>query len=319
MTAVKVGIGISGGVDSALAALKLRDRGFETVGITMTLGRDGEEGMLERARRAAADLGMELEVFDLSAEWKRDVLGYITETYMAGETPNPCVRCNEVVKMKLLPSFAFGLGCDFFATGHYARTEGGRLFRGADRRKDQSYFLYRVDRSVLARTVFPLGDLTKEEVRAEAAGRGIEAADSGDSQDFCGGDIREIVGTLPREGDIVDTSGRVLGRHRGFWNYTVGMRKGLGIGGGTPLYVTEVRAAENEVVVAPKEAAVRYDFDLVDCVGEIDKSLPVKVRSAGEPRLLQDGIVGIAPGQSAVFYRGDEVVGGGIIARRERT
>ena len=157
--------------------------------------------------------------------------------------------------------------------------------------------------------------MTKEEVRAEASRRGVESCDKGDSQDFCGGDVRTVVGASPREGNIVTPDGRVLGRHQGFWNYTVGMRKGLGIGGGTPFYVIELRAGSNEVVVAPKEFAVKYDLSLCGCTGEIDKTLPVKVRSAGEPRLLKDGIAGIAPGQSAVFYRGDEVVGGGIICR----
>jgi tRNA-specific 2-thiouridylase len=312
---VKVGIGISGGVDSAVAALLLRDAGHEVVGVTMTLGREGEDALLEQARSAAKRLGIGFHSVDLSREWRREVLDYIASAYMAGDTPNPCVKCNESVKMRLLPEFAFGLGCEMFATGHYARIEGGRLLRGIDRRKDQSYFLYRVPRDILARTILPLGTMTKEEVRAEASRRGVESCDKGDSQDFCGGDVRTVVGASPREGNIVTPDGRVLGRHQGFWNYTVGMRKGLGIGGGTPFYVIELRAGSNEVVVAPKEFAVKYDLSLCGCTGEIDKTLPVKVRSAGEPRLLKDGIAGIAPGQSAVFYRGDEVVGGGIICR----
>lgn len=124
----------------------------------------------------------------------------------------------------------------------------------------------------------------------------------------------KIVGAAPREGNIVTAGGKVLGKHQGFWNYTIGKRKGLGIGGGTPYYVVGLNAERNEVIVGFKEESVRYDIELTDTVGEIDKSLPVKVRSAGEPRLLKDGISGIAPGQSAVFYRGDEIVGGGIIA-----
>ena len=333
---MKVAVGISGGVDSAVAALLLREQGHEVVGVTMTLGRADESDALAEAKSAAARLGIPLKVFDFSREWKSHVLDYIRATYLGGKTPNPCVRCNETVKFGLLPQAAFELGCDRFATGHYARvgfkhrdteTQSGRmnsvppclcvknvqLLRAVDKTKDQSYFLYRVKPEILAKTIFPLGEMTKEAVRAKARQFGLEVADKGDSQDFCGGDPMKIVGTDPVEGDIISTSGEVLGKHRGFWNYTIGKRKGLGIGGGTPYYVVGLNAERNEVIVGFKEESVRYDLELADTVGEIDKSLPVKVRSAGEPRLLKDGIVGIAPGQSAVFYRGDAIVGGGFI------
>ena len=191
--------------------------------------------------------------------------------------------------------------------------KNAQLLRAVDKTKDQSYFLYRVKPEILARTVFPLGELTKAEVREKARQFGLTVADKGDSQDFCGGDPMKIVNEPDREGEVVTVEGKVIGKHRGYWNYTVGMRKGLGIGGGTPYYVVALDAARNHVIVGFKEATVRYDVELTDAVGEIDKSLPVKVRSAGEPRLLKDGISGVAPGQSAVFYRGDAVVGGGII------
>ena len=314
---MRVAVGISGGVDSAVAALLLKEQGHEVVGVTMTLGRADEAQSLAEAKAAAARLDIPLKVFDFSVEWQRDILQYVAETYLGGQTPNPCVRCNETVKFGLLPRAAFELGCERFATGHYARL----VFRLAspvlccavDKTKDQSYFLYRVKPEILAKTIFPLGELTKSEVRAKARQFGLEVADKGDSQDFCGGDPMKIVGAAPCEGNIVTTGGKVLGRHQGFWNYTIGKRKGLGIGGGTPYYVVGLNAERNEVIVGFKDESVRYDVDLVDTVGEIDKSLPVKVRSAGEPRLLKDGISGIAPGQSAVFYRGDEIVGGGII------
>lgn len=185
--------------------------------------------------------------------------------------------------------------------------------RGVDRGKDQSYFLYRVRPEILERTIFPLGELTKDEVREKARAFGLEVAEKGDSQDFCGGDPMRIVDEPDREGEVVTIGGKVIGRHRGYWNYTVGMRKGLGIGGGTPYYVVALDAAKNRVIVGFKGDAVRYDLELTDAVGVIDKSFPVKVRSAGEPKYLKDGIAGIAPGQSAVFYDGDIVVGGGII------
>ena len=333
---MKVAVGISGGVDSAVAALLLKEQGHEVVGVTMTLGRADEAKSLAEAKAAAKRLGISLEVFDFSVEWKREILQYVSETYLGGQTPNPCVRCNETVKFGLLPRAAFEMGCERFATGHYARilikhrdteTQSRRLnsvppclcvknvqlLRAADRSKDQSYFLYRVRPEILERTIFPLGELTKDEVRAKARAFGLEVAEKGDSQDFCGGDPMRIVNEPDREGEVVTVAGKVIGKHRGYWNYTVGMRKGLGIGGGTPYYVVALDAAQNRVIVGFKDDAVRYDLELTDTVGIIDKSLPVKVRSAGDPKLLKDGIAGIAPGQSAVFYDGDAVVGGGII------
>jgi len=314
---MKVAVGISGGVDSAVAALLLREQGHDVVGVTMTLGRAAEETSVAEAQAVADRLGIPFHVFDFANAWRVKVLDYIRDTYLGGQTPNPCVRCNETVKFGLLPEAAFDLGCDRFATGHYARigkvNSEIRLLRAVDRTKDQSYFLYRVRPEILAKTIFPIGELTKAEVRERARAYGLTSADKGDSQDFCGGDPMEVVGAEPREGNIVRTDGKVLGRHRGFWNYTIGKRKGLGIGGGIPYYVVGLNAVRNEVIVAFKEEAVRYDLAVRDPVGVVDTSLPVKVRSAGEPRLLKEGIVGIAPGQSAVFYRGDEVMGGGII------
>jgi len=336
---VKIGVALSGGVDSTVAAHLLQAAGHEVVGVTMTLGRSDEEASLAETRAVAERLAIPLQVVDLSAAWRAEVLRYIRETYLAGETPNPCVRCNELVKFGLLPRRAFDLGCELFATGHYARREGTstadvRLLRGVDRTKDQSYFLYRVDREILARTVFPLGGLTKAQVREQARALGLAVAEKGDSQDFCGGDPMEIVAAEPSEGNIVTTDGRVLGRHRGYWNYTIGKRKGLGIGGGVPYYVVALRAATNEVVVGTREevevrefrirASVRLGAGAVDP----DEPLTVKVRSAGEPHgpvfwrgetvSCPEGISGVAPGQSAVFYRGDEIVGGAVIDSLKR-
>ena len=333
---MKIAVGISGGVDSAVAALLLKEQGHEVVGVTMTLGRADEAKSLAEAKTAAERLGIPLKVFDFSHKWNSCVLDYVRTTYLGGKTPNPCVRCNETVKFGLLPQAAFEMGCEKFATGHYARilikhrdtaTQSGRsnsvppclcvknvqLLRAVDHSKDQSYFLYRVRPEILERTIFPLGELTKDEVRAKARTFGLEVAGKGDSQDFCGGDPMRIVNEPDREGEVITVDDKVIGRHRGYWNYTVGMRKGLGIGGGTPYYVVALDANQNRVIVGFKDDAVRYDLELADTVGVIDKSLPVKVRSGGEPRLLKNGISGIAPGQSAVFYDGDVVVGGGII------
>ena len=315
---MRIAVGISGGVDSTVAALLLKEQGLEVVGVTMALGRADEAKSLAEAKAAAERLGIPLKIFDFAAEWDSQVLQYLRNVYLGGQTPNPCVRCNETVKFGLLPRAAFALGCERFATGHYARLvfrlSSPVLCRAIDRTKDQSYFLYRVKPEILERTIFPLGELTKAEVREKARAFGLEVAAKGDSQDFCGGDPMRIVNEPDREGEVVTIGGKVIGRHRGYWNYTVGMRKGLGIGGGTPYYVVALDAAKNRVIVGFKGDAVRYDLELTDTVGVIDKSLPVKVRSAGEPKLLKDGIAGIAPGQSAVFYDGDVVVGGGIIA-----
>jgi tRNA-specific 2-thiouridylase len=328
---VKVAVGLSGGVDSCVAAMLLKERGHEVVGVTMSLGRSDEEASLAETVLAARRLGVELKVFDFSAQWKCLVADYISATYLSGRTPNPCVRCNEEVKMKLLPLAAFDAGCEMFATGHYARLADGRLLRAVDRSKDQSYFLYRADQDILRRTLFPLGGMLKTEVRELARGMGVEAADKRDSQDFCGGDAVAMVDAEDREGNIVDVSGKVLGRHRGFWRYTIGKRRGLGISGGVPYYVIGLDAQKNEVVVGYREAALRTSFEiasLVEFPGGLEGELSVKVRSAGEPKgpvsvvkssdssatvHCWDGIAGIAPGQSAVFYRGDEIAGGGII------
>ena len=330
---MKVAVGISGGVDSAVAALLLKEQGYDVVGVTMTLDRADEAKSLAEAKAAAERLGIPLKIFDFSAEWKREILQYVAVTYLGGQTPNPCVRCNETVKFGLLPRAAFEMGCERFATGHYARLvsrlSSPVLCRAVDHMKDQSYFLYRVTPEILERTVFPLGELTKDEVRAKARAFGLEVAEKGDSQDFCGGDPMKIVNEPDREGEVVTVDGKVIGRHRGYWNYTVGMRKGLGIGGGTPYYVVALDAARNRVIVGFKDDAVAREFKVVDRVGFLTSGkdsaspLSVKVRSAGEPRgpvtvegdsvKCPNGIAGVAPGQSAVFYDGDVVVGGGII------
>ena len=339
---MKVAVGISGGVDSAVAALLLKEQGHEVVGVTMTLGRADEAKSLAEAKAAAERLGIGLKVFDFSHEWNSCVLDYIRTTYLDGRTPNPCVRCNETVKFGLLPQAAFALGCERFATGHYARLvfrlSSPVLLRAVDRSKDQSYFLYRVRPEILAKTIFPLGELTKDEVRTKARQFGLAVADKGDSQDFCGGDPMRIVNEPDRAGEVVTVEGKVIGTHRGYWNYTVGMRKGLGIGGGTPYYVVALDAEKNRVIVGFKADAVVREFKVADRVGfrtsgqESGRASPiagaiaslmVKVRSAGEPRgpvtiegdviRCPDGIAGVAPGQSAVFYDGDAVVGGGIV------
>jgi len=353
---MKVAVGLSGGVDSSVAAMILKEQGHEVVGVTMKIWRGafkggtrdacfgpGEAEDIARAQALAERLGIPYRVFDLSEAYEKSIVRYFRETYLKGETPNPCVRCNAAFKFGLLPRLAAesGLAFDRFATGHYARTTAaadGRveLRMAADRKKDQSYFLCRLSQAQLARHLFPLGGLTKPEVRALARRAGLDAADRPDSQDFYSGDADELLGAPDRPGDIVDAQGRRLGRHRGFWHYTVGQRKGLGLAGGTgePYYVISTEACRNEVVVGRLDEARLTSFEVGDLnwVSVPDPGRPlacrVKVRSAGAlfPVVLDggrcvsdEGIFGVAPGQSAVFYGADgddRVLCGGTIRRR---
>ena len=344
---MKIAVGLSGGVDSSVAAALLKSQGHEVVGITMKLWREGryrggakdacfgpgEAEDIARVETLCRELGIPYHVFDCADEYEKVVLEYFRAEYLAGRTPNPCVRCNAFMKFGVLPNLARRSGVDFekFATGHYARIreENGvfHLLRGADEKKDQSYFLYRLTQAQLANLLFPLGGLRKTEVRELAAKFGLEVKDKPDSQDFYSGDHTELLNTPPRQGNIVDTAGKVLGTHEGFWNYTIGQRKGLGVAAKHPLYVLDLAPCRNEVVVGSAEETLKHELTLADCswiagdapVGEV----MVKVRSASkllpavfENDVLQfpEGVSSAARGQSAVLYRETEVLGGGIIA-----
>lgn len=349
---MRIAVGLSGGVDSSVAALLLKEQGHDVVGVTMKLWRGGYRGGvrdacfgpgetedIEHAADLARRIGIEYRVFDCSEIYEKKIIRYVRESYLAGLTPNPCVRCNATMKFGLLPKLAAEAGLEFdaFATGHYARIErrGARwaLLRAKDLSKDQSYFLYRLSQDQLACHLFPLGDLTKREVREIARRHGLGVADRPDSQDFYAGEMDELIGAPDRPGDIVDGTGRVLGRHRGFWHYTIGQRKGLGIGGGMPYYVVDVNACTNRVVVGSQQDIVSRSFPFIEpnwvSVPGPEGGLlcRVRVRNAGQlvtARIeggicfVEEGVWGVTPGQSAVFYEadGDAVLGGGIIARK---
>jgi tRNA-specific 2-thiouridylase len=253
---------------------------------------------------------------------------------MQGRTPNPCVRCNQYVKFGAFWQLAekSGIKFDKFATGHYAKIEeeNGKFFlrRGVNAKKDQSYFLYGLSQEQLSKTLMPLGCYTKEEIRDIARKNGFEVADKADSQDFYVGDYNDILNQEPKNGNIVDLNGTVLGTHHGFWNYTIGQRKGIGVAAVAPLYVVELRKDTNEVVVAFKEDSLNKGLIATNVSLKLTEpfKFQVKIRSAQEPKPATINTWGekiavefdelqspIATGQSAVFYNGETVLGGGII------
>jgi tRNA-specific 2-thiouridylase len=303
--------------------------------------------MAESARRVCAQLGVPYYVFNYQREFRRHVIDFFVQAYAQGFTPNPCMECNREIKFRALLERAGALGFEAVATGHYAQIAGQpggpyELRRARDTAKDQSYMVYMLGQADLARLRFPLGELTKPEVRAMAAERGLASADREESQDICfvpGGDyrnlLREEAPESLRPGPIVDLQGRELGRHEGLPLYTVGQRRGLGLGGGTPLYVVDLDVGRNALVVGPPEAILRDRLE-VDRVSFVAGGRPaepfaclVQVRAHSDPapaevtpladgRLavrLEQPLKAITAGQAAVLYRGDQVLGGGRIVR----
>ena len=350
---------MSGGVDSSVAAALLAEQGYDVVGITLQLydhgaavGRRGAccAGQdIRDARRVADRLGIPHYVLDYEQRFARAVMDDFADSYRRGETPIPCVRCNQRIKFHDLLDTTRDLGADALVTGHYVRRVDGiagpELHRAADRDKDQSYFLFATTRGQLAQLRFPLGAMDKAETRRHAARLGLPVAEKAESQDICfvpTGHYSRVVEKLrpgaAQPGDIVHVDGRVLGRHRGIIHYTIGQRRGLGIGGGEPLYVVALEADRQRVVVGPQAALAcdRIDLREVNWLGDhaaagqavrvavklrsTQPLAPATVRLDGTGRcavVLDTPQEGVAPGQAAVFYQGDRVLGGGwIVATR---
>ncbi|WP_380873323.1 tRNA-specific 2-thiouridylase MnmA [Sphingomonas sp. DBB INV C78] len=343
----RIVVAMSGGVDSSVVAALAAKSGAEVIGVTLQLydhgaatGRTGSccAGQDIRDARAVADkLGIAHYVFDYESAFRQGVIDRFADDYMAGRTPIPCVRCNQGVKFTDLFGIARDLGADCLATGHYVRRvvgpHGAELHRPADPARDQSYFLFATTRAQLDYLRFPLGNLPKPRVREIAAELGLGVAAKPDSQDICfvpDGDYASVVRKLRPEaeegGDIVDLDGRIIGRHRGLIHYTVGQRRGLEIGGqAEPLYVVRLDAEQRRVIAGPRRAlaVAAARISDVNWLGEgFDGPMTVKVRSMAKPAPARfDGQMvsfdspeyGVAPGQAAVLYAGDRVLGGGWI------
>lgn len=344
-------VAMSGGVDSSVAACLLLERGYDVLGSHMRLVHlDGvEHGCCgPSARRDAGEVAriarFPFEICDLTSEFDRAVIEDFVAERLAGRTPNPCARCNGEIKFGAFLRRADELGIDFVATGHYVRTTGGdgeiRLLRGADRSKDQSYMLHMLGQRELARSLFPVGGLAKAQTRALAERLGLPVASKPDSQELCfapsgdaGAYLQSAAPQLMREGDVVDVDGRVLARHSGAAAFTVGQRRGLGISAPEPSYVLEVDTTTHRVVVGPGHLLARRGLfaDRLSwvaggppAVGPFEAEVRIRYRGEDAPAVVEprgDRVRvefrtpqrGVAPGQSAVFYRDDELLGGGRI------
>ena len=353
-TMERIVVGLSGGVDSSVAAATLHQQGYDVVGITLWLmkgkGQCCSEGMVDAAK-LCEDLGIPHHIVDSREVFQREIVDYLVTGYGSGMTPLPCSQCNRAVKFGPMLEYAKAeLGCDRIATGHYARItqdpDTGRyeLRRAVDPTKDQSYFLYDLTQELLAACDFPLGHQTKTETRRLAAELGLHTAEKPDSQDLCliehHGSMQTFLDTYlaPKHGDIVDTEGRILGQHSGTHHYTIGQRKGLGIAAANPLYVVGFDMARNQVIVADRSDAhwpdctvQRVNWVSIDAPQEpMAVSVQIRYRSGAVgatlvPLPAGDGAgdrvrivfdqpqFGVTPGQAAVWYDGDRVLGGGLI------
>lgn len=342
---------MSGGVDSSVAAALLKEQGHEVTGLTMCFNLAESKGKkpsccglqgIEDSRRVCHKLGIRHYVINLDKDFSREVIQDFLREYRCGRTPNPCVRCNQFIKFGILLKKTLNLDAQFLATGHYARIvntpQGYLLKKAKDLEKDQSYFLYRLNQQQLKHIIFPLGNLTKSKVREIASELSLSVADKKDSQEICflpDGKYADLVKAKSpvaiKPGDLVDKDGNILGEHRGIPFYTVGQRQGLGVAKGYPLYVTQINARNNRIIVGSRQDACKSEFLVKEAhfsFSPFKKNVEIKVRiryNHKESLALVSRVKGklkvsfrkpqfaITPGQSAVFYDRDTVLGGGII------
>ncbi|MER3490836.1 MAG: tRNA 2-thiouridine(34) synthase MnmA [Mastigocladus sp. ERB_26_2] len=345
----KVVVGLSGGVDSSTAAAILHNQGYEVIGLTLWLmkgkGQCCSEGMIDAAS-ICEQLGVPHHVVDIREVFQTNIVDYLVAGYSSGITPLPCSQCNKTVKFGPMLQYAREtLGCNRIATGHYARiryneaTGRYELLRAIDRNKDQSYFLYDLSQDLLAGTVFPLGEMQKSDTRRIASEYNLKTADKPESQDLClveaNGSMRAFLDKYlaPKQGDIVDMDGKVLGQHDGVYHYTIGQRKGLGIAAAEPLYVIALDAVNNKVIVGDRTKATQPEctvnrvnwIAIAEPASPIRAEVQIRYRSHPVPVtviplensrvrvVFDEPQFSITPGQAAVWYEGEKVLGGGII------
>ncbi len=342
----KIAVGLSGGVDSSAAAHILLEKGYDVMGIVLRLKpENAADSDIADAQRVADKLGIELRVLDRRDFFKKSVIDPFVAEYLAARTPNPCIECNYAIKFGAMLNYALENGCDGIATGHYARIEksGGRyLLKRSESAKDQSYFLYRLSQFQLSHSIFPLEGMEKSFIREKAEAAGIHVAEKRDSQEICFVPNDDYIaylsslGITSPKGDFVDKQGNILGEHNGIINYTIGQRKGLGAFG-KPMFVTGISAEDNTVTIgengsqySQKLVADRMNWIAFDNLDEpIRAEVKIRFRAKEQPALITpnaDGTVtvvfdepqrSVTPGQSAVIYDGNTVLGGGRIIKSE--
>jgi tRNA-specific 2-thiouridylase len=323
----KVVLAMSGGIDSGMAASILKDQGFEVVGVFMRLNNSIEQS--EKAKKIAKILNIKFKVIDVRKEFKKLIINYFLEQLKKGNTPNPCVMCNELIKFELFIEKTKKLKPDFIATGHYARIKNNRIFKARDEKKDQTYFLWRIKN--LNKIMFPLGDFKKEDLIKQAKKKKLPFFPYQESQEICfiSGTTSDFLKKKIKinKGDMVDEKGKILGKHNGLFFYTIGQRKGIGLSGG-PYYVIKKDFKKNRLVVSTNEKLLlKSEIKLKDIKWINKQELPLKIKAKirygqkeVEAILSKNKVLkfkspqkAITPGQSAVFYKGKELIGGGII------
>ena len=340
-----VGVAMSGGVDSSVTATLLKKMGHDVHGFFMALAQPDLDQQIARVKKVAEHLAVPLTVIDLETYFRETVLDYFTSSYFDGKTPNPCVFCNPKIKFGRLMEEILDAGCDFMATGHYARVIKGtdqafHLFKGLDPQKDQSYFLHQLSQQQLSRILFPLGEHTKDNVYNMAKDLGISGVHGSESQDVCFLKDKNLKSFMAQhcqeeyeDGYIVTMEDKIIGKHHGIHCYTVGQRRGLGVPDATPYYVVALDPVKNEVVVGKKEDLYRSELSVknVNWTASREPELPqnfstrIRYRHAGAPARIMPAVNGVykvcfqepqlavTPGQFAVFYNDNEVLGGGEI------